>query len=332
MLFQGGEVEAEFLDLAPERRAMHFKDFGGLGGITSGFGHGIADTLGFIKEVIGGEGGGGGRDERIGRQDWSGHAAGGAAGAFEEARRQVGGGDRRPIGDNEGALHDVAEFADVAGPVVIHQEAHRLARDRVDRLVEALVEELAEVVDEQGDIAGALDKRGDVDRDNIDAVEEVLAEAPLADQRGEVAIGGAEDAHVDGDGAVLADGVNQARLQDAQQFGLEGFGGVADFVEEQGAAVGFAEAPLARGDGAGEGAADVAEEFAFEDFLGEGGAVDGDKGFAGAVGFLVDGARDEFLAHAGGARNQDGGGQGGDAADQFAELDDGSVFADEAVK
>jgi hypothetical protein len=50
---------------------------------------------------------------------------------------------------------------------------------------------------------------------------------------------------------------------------------------------------------AGEGAALVAEERGFDERFGERGAVDGDERFVGAVGQLVDRARDEFLAGAG---------------------------------
>ena len=63
---------------------------------------------------------------------------------------------------------------------------------------------------------------------------------------------------------LAADRRHLALLQHAQQLGLQGEGHVADLVEEQRAAVGLAKLPGAVGDGAGEGAALVAEQLALE--------------------------------------------------------------------
>ena len=76
-------------------------------------------------------------------------------------------------------------------------------------------------------------------------------------------MGGGDDAHVDLRSARRRRRARSRRLlQDAQQLGLERERQLADLVEEQGAAVGLLEqAGLAR-DGAGEGAALVAEQLA----------------------------------------------------------------------
>ena len=55
-----------------------------------------------------------------------------------------------------------------------------------------------------------------------------------------------------------------ALLQNAQQLGLRGGVQIADFIEEDRAAVGQFELASARGDGAGERALLVAEQLAFE--------------------------------------------------------------------
>ena len=73
---------------------------------------------------------------------------------------------------------------------------------------------------------------------------------------------------------------------------------VADLIEEKRAAVALLEPADALGDGAGEGAFLMAEEFAFEELLGDGGAVDGDEILPAALAVMVDGAGDEFLAGA----------------------------------
>ena len=83
-----------------------------------------------------------------------------------------------------------------------------------------------------------------------------------------IAVGGGDDPYVDLDRPAAADALELAFLQDAQEFGLERPRNVADLVEEEGAPVRLLEAPLARFDRAGEGAAFVAEEFRLEQRFG----------------------------------------------------------------
>ena len=87
---------------------------------------------------------------------------------------------------------------------------------------------------------------------------------PVLDLRVQVAVGRGDDAHVDGDVGLAADRAEPALLQDAQQLHLQVQRQLADLVEEERAAVGAAEAARAVGDGAGEGAAHVAEELALD--------------------------------------------------------------------
>ncbi len=57
--------------------------------------------------------------------------------------------------------------------------------------------------------------------------------------------------------------------------------------------------------GAGEAAADVAEELGLEQRLGDAAAVDGDEGAADARALRVDQLRDDFLADSGLAQDED---------------------------
>ena len=85
------------------------------------------------------------------------------------------------------------------------------------------------------------------------------------------------DARVEGHLGVAADRAHRALLQRAQQLGLELQRQLADLVEEERAALGLAEQAGARGLRVGERAADVAEELAVEEVLGQRGAVDRDE-------------------------------------------------------
>ena len=75
-------------------------------------------------------------------------------------------------------------------------------------------------------------------------------------------------------------------------------GHVADFVEEQRAAVGLLELADPPAVGAGERPALVAEQLAFQQRLRDGRAVDRQERAATAAAMVVDGAGDQFLAGA----------------------------------
>ena len=120
-------------------------------------------------------------------------------------------------------------------------------------------------------------------------------------------------------------------LQHAHQLDLRARRHVADFIEKNGAVVGLLEAADAPGFRAGERAAFVAEQFAFQQGFRDGRAIDGDERRVGAVAVLVNGAGDQFLAGAGFAANQHGDRLGGDAADFLVDGLHGAAVADDGV-
>ena len=156
-----------------------------------------------------------------------------------------------------------------------------------------------EALGEQGDVLAPVAQGGDLDGDDVEAVEEVLAERAGAGALAEVAVGGGDDPHVDRALLARADGAHGAALEHVQQLGLEGRGHLADLVEQERAAVGLGEEARARGGRAREGALHVAEELALEQGLGKRGAVDGDERAAGAAARGVDRAGQGGLARAG---------------------------------
>ncbi len=203
--------------------------------------------------------------------------------------------------------------------------------DAIDFFAELFEGAGEDVVDEERDVVAAVAERGEFDDGALDAEVEVFAEGFVADGVEEIFVGGGEEADVDFDGVVGAEAGDFAVLQDAEEFGLHGEGHVADFVEEEGAAVGVFEAALAVAAGVGEGSADVAEEFVFEGGFVEAGAVEGDEAFGAAAGVLVEGAGDEFLAGAGFAEDEDVDIGGGDLGDELEDALDGGGLADDAV-
>ena len=89
-------------------------------------------------------------------------------------------------------------------------------------------------------------------------------------------IGRGDDAHVDTLGT-LADRLNLAAFEKAQQLGLELRVELADLVDEERAALGFANQALGVADGAGERSAAVAEQLPFEHVARDRRHVEGDE-------------------------------------------------------
>ncbi len=141
---------------------------------------------------------------------------------------------------------------------------------------------LEEVGDEQGDVLFALAERRDLDRHDVQPVEEVLAEAALLDLLLQVAVGRGDDAHVHGDQLAAADPLDLARLDRAEQLRLGLRAQVADLVEEEGAAVGQLELAPALTGRAGERATLMSEHLALDQVARYGGAVDTHEGAAAA--------------------------------------------------
>ena len=162
-----------------------------------------------------------------------------------------------------------------------------------------------------------LSQRGHGDGDYVEAVVKILPEFVGLDGLLEIFVGCGENAGHEGDGASSSDSLELFLLQDSQEFGLHGRSEFADFVEEEGSIFGGFKLSLSHSDCAGVRAFFVAEEFAFEEGFGDGGAVDGDEGAIASWAALVDGACDDFFAGTALATNEDGGRGGSDARDEL---------------
>jgi len=233
--------------------------------------------------------------------------------------------------EEDEALNDVAKFADVAGPGVAAKFCDGVGSEKFLFPVVLSGDLASKMGDEIGKIFGAFAQRRERKRKNVNTMEEIAAEGVLLDEIFEIAVRGDEDANVDANGLVAADAFDFTFFEDAQQFGLHGDGHIADFVEEERAAFGLFEFAEMLGGGAGERALFVAEKFGFDEFGGDGGAIQSDEGIFAARGFFVNSARDEFLAGAGFAEDTDAGFAGGDAIDLGEKFFHRGPTADELV-
>ncbi len=86
--------------------------------------------------------------------------------------------------------------------------------------VEAAAEILDEIADEQRHVFAAFAQRRNLNRKNVEAIVEIAAKFAVGDEAREVAIGGGDDADVDGLRAIAAEALEFLLLQNAQQFRL----------------------------------------------------------------------------------------------------------------
>ena len=138
------------------------------------------------------------------------------------------------------------------------------------------------MIDERRNLLAALAQRRQPQADDVEAVEEVLAEAPVGDERLEIGVGGGDDADVDLDRLRLAEAVDLVGLEEAEELGLQLGADLGDLVEEEGAAGGGADDALEGVVGAGERPLAVAEQLALEHLARHGGAVERDERLGGA--------------------------------------------------
>src|SRR5262249_12026779 len=133
------------------------------------------------------------------------------------------------------------------------------------------------VIDQRLDVFRAIAERGQLERDDVQAEEEILAEPPRAHLGRKGAVRRGDDADVDGLLALTAESLEAMLLEEAQELPLQLRRQLADLVEEDGAARRRLEPAGLVLPRAGEGALHVAEELALDQVLGERRAADRDE-------------------------------------------------------
>jgi len=165
---------------------------------------------------------------------------------------------------DQAAPDDVFQLSHVSGEVVAHEQIHGLARNGLFRSTGLVRVFGQEVFGQQGDVGTPAPERRNLDGDHGQPVVEIFTESSGLHLGHQVAVRGRDEPHVHGARDVGADALHDPVLQHTQQLDLDLFRQVADLVQEQAAAGCDLEAPLPGAVGAGEGAALVAEQLAFE--------------------------------------------------------------------
>src|SRR6185437_3768321 len=226
------------------------------------------------------------------------------AGAVLQVARQIADVENRAGAERDGAFDGVFELPHIARPIVGDQARHRVLGNGAH--APGFAELLEEGVHQNGNIALAFAQGWQLDLDDVEAEEQVLAESALANGRLEIAIGGGDDACGEGHAVRGSDWLDLLFLEGAEQLRLQVYGQVADFVQEERAAAGCLHQALPGLHRAGEGALHVAEELGFDEGWYEGRTIHRNEGLRAAGAGKMDRASDELLAGAALAENQNG--------------------------
>src|ERR1700758_2664502 len=180
----------------------------------------------------------------------------------------------RTRGQNYGPFNHVFQFAYVTRPSVFNQRLHRPRWDRVDRLVHLLRRHFHKMLNEEGNIFGALAKRRNDDRKYVQAVIQGAAKLTFGDHFFQIAMGSGDDSDVDLHRSRASQALKFPLLQNAQQFWLQVERDVSNFIEKQRASIGQLEPADLLRDRAGESASLVAKKLAIEQTAGNSGTIE----------------------------------------------------------
>src|ERR1044071_735951 len=139
-----------------------------------------------------------------------------------------------------------------------------------------------EVASEQDDILAALAQRGNLDREDREAKEEIATKLSMLDRQAQVFVGRRDDAHVNRDGRASTDAIHRLLFDNAQEFPLNRERQLANLVKKNRAARCQLKLPQTAFACARKRTALVAEEFVLDQGFGNRGAVNRHEGLVAA--------------------------------------------------
>lgn len=155
------------------------------------------------------------------------------------------------------------------------------------------------------DVVGPIAERQRFERDHIESIVEILAEASLAYFPLQVAIGRGDHTDIDGQFLVTAQRSYHALLKHAKEFGLHVRRQLADLIQENRAPLRCAKTAEGHVTRPRKRALQVSEKVAGKKRPCRAGAIDGNKCLTAASTARVDCSGDDVFASAGRASYQD---------------------------
>ena len=216
------------------------------------------------------------------------------------------------------ALHEVAQFAHIAGPVIAAERGQGTRGQLLDRLVRG-IEFVEEMACEQLDVFPTFAQRWNLQREYVQPVEQIQPELAFGDRRFSVAIGRRDDAHIGMQFLIAAYAHEGACFEHAQQLHLQLYRHFDDFIEKQRATGGAFEIAFVLPVGTGKASLLVAEDLAFDQLRRDRAALDRQKRMALPPRMRMNILRNQFLAGAAFAQQQYAGLGRCDTRDMFAQ-------------
>ncbi len=203
---------------------------------------------------------------------------------------------RRAGAEHQRALDHILQLSHVARPRVPAKHRHHVVRHGAVAPADPGAVLGQQMLDQGPEVVGALTQRRHPHLDDVDPVQQILAEAPVGRQRHEIAMGRGDDADVGRHRGRSTKRMHFLLLQHAQELSLQGRRHVADFVEEDRPALGrLKQAPLVVMR-VGERTAPMAEQLALQECLGDRRTIHGEKWPGRARALLVQRPSQQFLS------------------------------------
>src|SRR4029077_5565024 len=208
--------------------------------------------------------------------------------------------------ENYSALDHVFELADVSWPRVATECVEGLVGDQTNVPIHATRELVNEVMNERLDVLGSLPEGRYRDREDVEAVIEIVTEPLGSNHPAKIRVRRGDRAHIDPEPPRPAETLQLAFLQYPEQLWLQLERNLAHLIEKQRAAVRKLEPSDPLCDRACECPPLVAEQLALEQARWDGGAVHLDERALPAWAGVVDRAGNQLLSRPGLAEDEDG--------------------------
>ena len=232
---------------------------------------------------------------------------------------------------HDGVAQDVLQLADIARPGIVQQCTGRLRAELAEAFVFLGREALDQLFSDLDHILATFTQRWHFDRNDVQAIVQILAEPPCPDLFGRIAVRRTNDPDIDLARLDRADGLDHRRLQEAQQLGLQRQIHFADFIQEQRSTVGRRSSPQLVRNCPGKRPFQVAEDFGFKKIFRDRAAVERDERAGAPRRLVVDRLRGQFLPGPAFATDQHGGLDVRCHADEIAQGGHRFGLADQAV-
>src|SRR6185369_9530165 len=99
--------------------------------------------------------------------------------------------------NNDSPFDEISQFTDVASPRALRQDLHCLLRYRLNLFSHPCREFRDKETYQQRNVLAPLAKRRDLNREDVESIEKILAELLFLDHGPKVAMGRGDESHVD---------------------------------------------------------------------------------------------------------------------------------------